>query len=1367
MLILLYQDTIFDFSRNMQRFVATLILLLTFLIPDAWAEAHSTVHSISRREGLSNGAVNAIVRDAEGYIWLGTWNGLNRYDGHTIETFLPGSGPGSIHNHVVREIYPSESGIVWMLTNRGIARYNNESGRFSAFFTDEPEQINYETDISFAFADGYGAVTSVFGRGLFLFSETAGQFAPLPLDSGSEMLSVNVRRVHISGGKLFCITQDGDLLKLEGRRLVSLMHLPLESALAASSMQEVGGRSLLFVTQRSGPAFAANPETGGYHRISMPDDIITSLYASPEEGMLWVGTEKGRILSYNLRTGNFTGSPEGLLPGSGVATRILCIYHTEPGILWAGTDGNGAFTMKLTRFPATALSSSQLSYPIVRSILVNRRNDMMVGTKGGGIDIFDASGKRIRQISVKEGLSNNSVLSFLERADGSILVGTDGNGIDILSPDYRSIRNFPRDFQDGSPLSFASVYRILEDSDGNIYLGTSGYGVVMIETGADGKPLSCRQLILDDTLNPGQQKQIVYALTEGKPGVIWIGTRGFGVYRYNTITKRVTARYTSETHPGIIRNDDILSLYTDFRGTVWAGSSSGLFCLLPDSGSPECLTGIDEQSGLPNASIHTIRGDLSDNLWVTTNTGLSLIDSSRRSVQSFNVNDGLINFEYSDGASYFDKNSGKLFVGGTMGVDIVQTGEIRFSSYFPPIAVNQLLIRNIPVVQGEGSVLSRRINLQNDLELKFSQNSFAFSVSPLAFWGRERHRISYRLLNFSDNWTILPPDQPVSFSNLEAGNYTLQLRVSDENGVWSDVAREIRITVKLPFWRTGKAIAGYIVLFLLIQILIFTAYRRREARRKEAELQEMRINQEKEMQSYKIEFFTNLAHEFRTPLTLITSHIHTLIEDKKLTTENPRLLSVYNNSLRLQKLVLEIMQFRKLEKGKEPLYIQESDPCSLIREVVSDLELLATQRGISCRVEGCDTPFTFNTDADKFQRIVTNLVSNAIKYNVEQGSVVVRILRDEGRMVVSVEDTGIGIEQDLLSRLFDPFGVSSARKRKSFPGYRSSGLGLAVTKGLVELLKGSISVESRPGKGTSFTCTFPDVHKVSAADASVKTSEPQDTLLYIEDTANTSVPADRVPAEGCPLLLVADDDPEILSLLRDFLSDSYNLVFAVNGKEALEKTIVHKPDLIVSDVMMPEMDGIELCRSLRDNFDTSHLPLILLTAKAEIEDRIAGLKAGADSYIPKPFHPGHLRVRIEKLLEMRQAIRNRFAGSEDSLAMIKELPDPFFQKMLDFIDENIDDETLSADKLCDRLAISRSSLYEKTKSVLGTTPHGMINQRRLSKAATLLLSTQLTVSEIIDQTGFASRTHFYDLFSKSYKCSPSEYRQRAGEAKQN
>lgn len=1348
----------------LMRHLLNLLLLTLLLIPDTFAGFRTTVHSISRREGLSNGAVNTIAKDAEGYIWLGTWNGLNRYNGHSIETFLPGGKPYSIHNHVIRELYPTSAGSVWMLTNKGIARYDNIRDRFFAYFTNEPEQINYENDIALTHSARYGTLASVFGRGLFRYNEQKDLFVPLILNKFSTGASLKVKRVHLVDEKLFCITATGELLQQNGDRLETLMQLPITGTLTSSMLLQIGVKPYLFITQRTGAALMVDPETLQTLRLRIPDDVITSIAVSRQPGKLWAGTEKGRIYSYNLQSNKFEELKivNNLYSGNPIATRILSIYETDPDILWIGTDGNGVFTLKLTEFPATSLSSGQLSYPIVRCILVTRNKDILVGTKGGGIDVFDINGKLIRQISVKDGLSNNSVLSFHERKDGSIWVGTDGSGIDILSPDYHRIRNFPGDFKETSALQFSSVYRILEDSDGKIYLGTSGFGVIAIDFDIQdtSMPSGCSQLLLDRSIETGQQKQIVYALAVEKPGIIWVGTRGFGVYRYNTITKRVIAQYTSISDPDFIRNDDILTLFTDQNGIVWVGSSSGIFSLTPVSADSAKVGGLSVQSDLFSTSIHTIQSDHSGNLWVTTNQGLSLIDKNRRNVQSFNVNDGLINFEYSDGASFFDVSDGRLFVGGTMGVDIVQTKAIRLSSYFPPLAFNQLMIRNLPVEIGKESVLQSRINHQKDLELKYNQNAFSFSVTPLAYWGQERHRISYRLVNFDDQWTINPLNQPIAFSNLEAGEYLLQVRVSDENGVWSDQVREIKIVINPPFWRTSWAIVGYVVLFFLIQFLIFLAYRRRAARKKETALREFEQKKEEELQSYKIEFFTNVAHEFRTPLTLITSHIHALIEDKKLTTENPRLLKVYNNSLKLQKLVLEIMQFRKLEKGKEPLNIQIVRPFNLVQEVVSDLELLAQQRSIICRVDAETEEMVFKTDADKFQRILTNLISNAIKYNREEGFVIIKIRMDGNSLLVEVEDEGVGIKTEYLSRVFEPFGISSAKKRGSFPGYRSTGIGLAVTKGLVELLKGTISLESHPGKGTRFTCLFPDVHQVNSAELINEPAFNEFGPDFIDPDAGETEITDVISSKGKPLLLLADDDPEILILLRDFLQSDYNIIFAENGSEAYFKILDEKPDLIVSDVMMPETDGIELCNKLRENFDTSHIPIILLTAKAEIEDRIAGLKAGADSYIPKPFHPDHLKVRIEKLLQFRTGIRNHFGRQYDNSTLIKEIPDPFFIKMLAYIDENLDDESLSAEKLCDKLAISKSSLYNKTKSVLGTTPHGLINQQRLSKAASLMLTTQLTVSEIIDQTGFASRTHFYDLFGKAYGCSPSEYRNK-------
>jgi len=1298
-------------------------------------------------------------------MWFGTWNGLNRYDGYNIVTFLPGSDSNSIHNHVIRELHPTASGPIWMLTNKGLGLYDNLFDRFTSYFTLETEQINFENDITISHSDSYGTLTSIYGLGIFRFDSITRQFNKILFDNSSQPTSLRIIRIHIADNQPYCVTDSGKLLTISGDHLHEILQLPLTGNLSSSISGTINQQPFILFTQRAGPALLVDLDAKEVQQLSVPDDVISSFFFSKTKERLWAGTEKGKIYRFDLLTLKFEefNILSGLTSVDPITTRILSIYETETDILWIGTDGNGVYTLKLSEFPNKSLSSDQLAYPVVRSILVTRKKDILIGTKGGGIDVFDSDGNHVRNISVKDGLSNNSVLSFHQHKDGSIWVGTDGTGVDIMSSDFATIRNFPGDFPGLSPLHFASVYRIFESSDGRIYLGTSGFGVIKIDLDKkpDAPPISCEQLILDkSTSPPGQQKQIVYSLAEERPGMILIGTRGLGVFRYNTITRRVETQYSISSHPYLLRNDDILSLATDPKGSTWIGTSNGIYNLLPVSADSVTGAGGYIHSDLSTASIHSINPDNQGNLWVTTNQGLSLIDTEKGNITSFNVNDGLINFEFSDGASFYDAATGEIYVGGTMGVDIIQTREIQFASLFPPIAINELRIKNQPVKVSREGVLECRINHQSHLTLNYNQNAFAFYVTPLAYWGRERYKISYRLRNYEENWAVNMQNQPISFVNIYPGKYTLQVRVSDENGNWSDNVREINIIINPPLWRTSWAIASYVLLFIGFQLIIFTTFRKRVARKKEVLLQEFKKKKEEELQSYKIEFFTNVAHEFRTPLTLITSHIHALLEDTRNTVENPRLLKVLNNSLKLQKLVLEIMQFRKLEKGKEPLNIQLTNPVELVQEVVSDLELLAQQRNIHCEVIAPDPQFGFKTDADKLQRIITNLISNAIKYNKPGGFVKAFIKSDKSALTVEIEDNGVGIMPEYYQKVFEPFGISSARKKGSFPGYRSTGLGLAVTKGMVELLKGTISFESRLDEGTKFICVFPDVHELSSGELLNEPADGPDEISFINEAGADMTAENSEISAGKPLILLVDDDPEILILLRDFLQADYNIIFAENGLEAYNKVLSDKPDLIVSDLMMPEMDGIELCCRLRENFDTSHLPIILLTAKAEIEDRIAGLKAGADSYIPKPFHTKHLKVRIEKLLQLRVSIKSHHGKQDDNPALVKEIPDPFFQKLLSYIDENIDDETFSSEKLCDKLAISKSSLYNKTRSVLGTTPHGLIYQRRLSKAAILIKSTTMTVSEIIDQTGFASRTHFYDLFNKAYGCSPSDYRKR-------
>ena len=1329
------------------------------------AQYRTNIHSISRREGLSNGAVNSIAVDVEGYVWFGTWNGLNRYDGSNMVTYLPGNNLYGIHNHVVRELYPTQKGPMWMLTNKGVALYDNRTNQFYPFFTNEPEQINYENDISLCYSDEMGTRVSIYGKGIFSFDSIVKQFVPINLESPSFKVSLSVKRLYSIGTEFYCLTDRNELLQIAGNQLIELIQLPLISAINSSIGVLINNRPFLLITQRGGNAVMVDLDKKAIRPLHITDEIITSFSPSATPGRLWAGTEKGKIYSFNTSSREFEllNIPSDLFVQNPITTRVLSICETAPDILWIGTDGNGVFNFKLTDFPIKSLSSRQLSYPIVRCVLVTRNKDMLVGTKGGGINVFDSKGKPVKEISVKNGLSNNSVLSLLERDDGTIWVGTDGGGIDIISSDYKTIKNFPRDFNLHNKGTFGSVYRILEDRDKRLYLGTSGYGVIMIEfdNNKHPNPVFYDQLVLDKNVPVnGQQKQIVYALTQERPGIIWIGTRGFGVYQYNTITKRVVAQFNSQNQPTLIKNDDILSLFTDRQNNIWVGSSAGIFSISLELDGTVNLSRLNLQDELNNTSIHTMQVDQQGNLWASTNQGLSCIDVRSRTVKNFTSNDGLINVEYSDGASYFDHSTGQLYIGGTMGVDMIQTREIKFSSYFPALAINDLSIANQSVEITDKGVLHNRMNLQGKLILKSSQNTLTFYVSPLIYWGKERHRISYRLKNFDDNWTTSLPNQPISFINLSHGKYILQLRVSDENGNWSNQIKEVEIDINPPFWQTYWAIAVYLLLIIGIQFLFIRWYIRRATLKKEASLLEYKLQNEKELQNYKIEFFTNVAHEFRTPLTLITSHILALLDESEANGKNPRLLKVYNNSVRLQKLVLEIIQFRKLEKGKEPINCAKVNPELLALEVLSDLELMADKGGITCEVICLQKDVTVNTDADKYQRVLTNLVSNAIKYNHLGGWVKVRISFEENEFITQVQDNGIGINPEFKNKVFEPFGISSAQKRGSFPDYQSTGLGLAVTKGIVELLQGTIIFESSSNEGTLFTCRIPNLHLIPATQLSNIPSNGHQEISFMDEPLTVENHASLDVLPGKPTVLLVDDDQQILDLLKNLLAPSYNLHFAKNGMEALAIVAKQKIDLIVSDIMMPVMDGVELCYKIRENFDTSHLPLILLTAKQEIEDRIIGLQAGADSYIPKPFHPDHLKIRIEKLLAMRQSIRNGFAFQDESSPMMTEIQDPFFLKLLNYIEENIDDETLSTEKLCERLCVSRSSLYNKTKSVLGTSPHGLINQLRVKKASVLLQSTTLSVSEIIDHTGFNSRAHFYELFNKTFNCSPSEYRKK-------
>lgn len=1356
----------------MSRRLFCIVIAFTCFFQPVLSNYTLNIQLLSRKDGLSNSAVNAIAQDAEGYIWIGTWDGLNRYDGSSFENFKPG-GLFGIHNNVIRRIFPSGNGCIWMLTNNGISLYNNRLNRFYSFFASDPDIGNYEDDVTLEHADSQGTYAGIYGQGIFIYSEKNQNFIKVSFRKNGNRQASLIKRLFFVSEKLFFINSENSLIQVTGDSLVFICKLPIQNAITTTLGFTYSGSPFLLITQRNSNAILIDIDRKSTSNLEIPNQIISASSVSLDRNFLWLGTEQGIIYRYFLSDKRYEPLilNTSLLIRNKISARIICFREIKPDILWAGTDGNGVIKIKLTVQPVETIPSRLLSYPIVRSILITRNRDMLVGTKGGGIDIFDSTGRFKRNISSKNGLSNNSVLSFHQRYDGSIWVGTDGEGVDILSEDYRRITNFPRDYSKRNPIRFASVYRIFEDDDHNIFIGTSGFGVIMLRfqyPKPDLKyPISFEQVKLDESGSKNLQKQIVYAMDSEKPGIIWIGTRGQGIYRYNTITKRVLIHLSTANYSPWIKNNDVLAVRTGPDHSVWIGTSGGIYAVTPVSDDSCLVKSFTMQEGLSNNSVHSILFDNQNNLWFSTNLGLSCIDHKTHLIKNFNPNDGLINYEYSDGASYYDPVTSFIYFGGTEGIDIMNPSQIKFSNVFPPIAINELFVNNKPVDIPDDGILQSRINLQQKLSLKYNQNAISFFVTPLDYWNKERYKIVYRLEKFNDKWIVNPPNQFISYTNLSPGKYYFRLRVSDENGIWSPVAKSIEITIHSPWWLTGWAIGFYVLFTMVVLLAIMAFLRKKTMTKKERALREMKQKQEEELHQHKIEFFTNVAHEFRTPLTVITAYIQNILNEDNII-DKTKIRRVYKNSLKLQKLVQEIILFRKLEMGKESVTVKATNPTKLLEEIITDVEILAQNKGIQIHVTSDDPEKIIYTDPEKLQRIFSNLISNAIKYNKCNGSIFTSISFPGDQLITTVKDTGNGIGKEAIDKIFEPFGLTSGDKKASMPNVQSTGIGLAVTKGLVKLLGGSISVESDVGSGTSFTVSVPSLdYKETPAEAEIDEHE-KDTkdLIVLQDETEPDFNKDSLKNANSkePVLLIVDDDKEILFLLRDLLGEDYVLRFASDGKNAWEILQQEHIDLVISDIMMPGMDGIELCKNIRKNFDTSHLPLILLTAKAEIEDRIKGLEVGADSYIPKPFHPDHLRIRIEKLLEIRKKIQNRFQESSSlKEPQVPEIHDPFFQKILHYIETNLDDVNLNADNLCDFLAVSKSSLYNKTKVIAGTTPHGLINRERIRKAATLLRSTNLTVSEIIYHTGFNSRPYFYDIFNKTFGCSPTEYREKNSE----
>jgi signal transduction histidine kinase/ligand-binding sensor domain-containing protein/AraC-like DNA-binding protein len=1341
---------------------------------------------VDKSAKLSNSAITSVYMDRYDYVWLGTWDGLNRYDGSSIKVYKPDPFlKGTISNNVIRDFLEDGAGNLWVVTHLGINRYNRVTDSFHVYLDSLTDIPFLEYNIRACIGPDSAVWTSLIGKGINRYDRKSDKFVPAIFEGMDAEWFSSVVDLNQYNGLLYFLGNDGRLVCSVNNRVVFNKKLIDRKDLAFHKFVRIGEKSFLAIVNSTKELklYDLADVEGDPQKIKLGSVSVSSISENLDHTAIWIASESGDI---------FKIVPEGegylLLPMnsffpafSKARIKILSIRETKQDIVWVGTDGDGVYKFLTT--PKTFYSISeglpdagQLSHSIIRSIYEDGDGTLYIGTRGGGMNIIKANNSKTVVLNSRNGLSNDAVLSINKDRQHNIWIGLDGEGIDMMEAGTGKIFHFPRDFENKSELVFRNVYSICVDAFNDLWLGTSGYGVVHLKV--EKTPKGKYRLVDSDQIShmaKGQpssiKSNIVYSIVEEKPNLIWFGTRGAGIYRYNTLTKEIeTHIVASHDEKNSLSNNDVLSLFIDKQAQLWIGSSGGLDRLFLDN-KPYRIQHFTEREGLPNNTIHGIVEDYRNNIWLSTNRGLVMYDPAKNMFKNFDTNDGLKNNEFTDGATFQSTYSTKLYFGGIDGLDIVYPQKLHIQNCFPKLIVTDFQIRNLSVQPGdESQILKTNIDATENITLNYDQNFISVFFTTLDYWNKQKSEYGYFLENFDKDWNYIHQQQSVTLTNIPPGHYKLNINYTNENGDWGIYPRVINLTITPPIWKSNWAYAFYVLLLIGLQVGIILYIRWRTKAKKALAMDRFKATQLKELNDYKLQFFTNIAHEFRTPLTLILGPVVSLLHKSNDPAEKTQLKTIYSNSLRLQKLIDELIQFRKIENGKDTLMISSLDLIPFTHDIVESFQVHAADRDVHLEFYPEPDSLLAYVDHRKIEKILINLISNAIKYSGHGGMVRVTIKASGDKATFIISDEGIGIADENKNKIFESFYHNPTAALNANGIEKSTGIGLSLTKSLVLIHRGEISVESTLAKGSIFTVTIP-ISKSAYADlpeeshlilSSPQLSEKISLEFETDHFVNPEKPTTPKISAHAYSILVVDDHTSIISLLENLLSDKYIVHKATDGRKALTILEAERIDLVISDVLMPDMDGLTLCKKIKENIHTSHIPVILLTAKGEIENRIEGLEVGADSYIPKPFHPDHLFIRIEKLIERMELIRKKFRNFQDLELThltpgIGEKDDDFFLKITKCIQLHMSEPEFNAETMADEVGMSKASLYKKVKTITGLTPHGLIKQYRLKKAADLLKNSNMSVSEVIYETGFNSRSYFYKSFNEMYQCHPKDY----------
>lgn len=1364
-----------DKINLLHRYLFFMIACLITIQLSAQSKPIARFSHLTTAEGLSQSTVTCILKDKYGFMWFGTMDGLNKYDGYQFKIYRnKPSNKKSLPNNQIKSLYEDPHGELWIGTmGGGLARYDRDNDSFEHVI--KPKRGKDRIDIS---------VNAI-------LEDSKGNFW---VGTYSDLYLMDKKTHHLTRYQF----KDA-----KGRTNTAII----------TSIFEDDRRNLWVGTENGLLLFNKEVHHSTYfthtgERGSLSNNRV-NVIAQDRDGSLWVGTYDG-LNRFDYRTNTFTAYKKEKGSIHAISNNVvLAIVPSDDRKLWVGTEEALELfdykTEKFTHYQNNVVDEESLNHNSIYSLLLDKEGILWIGTFAGGINKYDLNHtyfQLFKNFHVTSGQSTSTITSFAEQADGNIWIGTDGgslnlwkratnefihwdpddkNGLNSFSVlsllatrDKRSLwigtyerglkkldlstHTFTHYYKGNGALQLSNntVYALAEDRLGNIWLGTNGDGINIIQKNSP----EIKKYRVNGQAN-ALNNNYIRAFYEDNNGDVWIATYGGGINIYHPANNSFTSYNRANSN---IQSDIINVIYGDSEHTIWIGTIGG--GLQYFDRQRKTFVSYREEQGLPSNIINSILEDNNRQLWISTNNGISRYSLDHHTFSNYNHYNGLQGKEFFAGAD-LKTSTGEILFGGINGFNILNTSNVRRNAHVPPIILTDFQLFNKPVVIGaKDSPLKRNINETKELKLAYDQTVFTIAFAALGYTIPEENQYTYLLEGFDKEWNYVGNNRRATYTNLDAGTYTFKVRAANSDRIWNPKETTLKIVVAPPFWRTTWAYCLYVLIIAVILYIVYLEIKSREKLKNDVLLERLAAKKNEEINAIKVNFFTNISHELRTPLSLILDPLRKIIH-QDITMDQVKTYSklVYKNAERLLNLVNQLLDFRRLETDIVSFKAHTINVVELISEICEVFKEHALVREINFSTNYADPVILLSIDEEKFEKILSNLLSNAFKFTPNGGKIEVVIKKNETLVEIHVIDSGMGIPEADRERIFEVFyKVDGVHPYEN----KSSGIGLALTKELVEMHGGKISVQSELGHGSDFVVhlstqgiILQDEEKAFAA----RYEELLSPLLHYETEQTQVVKVKSDLKENRPIVLLIEDIPDLQAYIRHELSAYFQILSATNGLDGLDLARQSVPDLVVSDIMMPKMNGLQVCQELKADERTSHIPIILLTAKQTDDNKIEGYTHGADAYIPKPFTMDLLIARITNLLASRRKLRELFdkeqrqdiSGKLPDQINLGEIDREFLHKAERLVEEHLNNTAFTVDLLAELLNMSRRQLYRKIKALTNQGVQEYILSINLKHARNMLLTGRYTIAEIAYTVGFSEPSNFSRSFSKYYGMSPKNY----------